>query len=312
MTPLPNFIIAGVPKAGTTSLYGYLGQHPQIFLSPIKEPTFFGADEFIARSSPEARAIIARREREIREQLERGGRLSADFGLVRDWDTYLRLFANAGTRPAIGEASVSYFWLPGAAAQIRERLPHTRIIVMLRDPADRLFSHYLSSAWHQPGASFRERFEAGLEPGDDWQPALDVGRYATHLQRFFAAFPPPQRSIHLYEEYASDPPRVLRSLFAFLAVNPDQRVDVSRRERAPAVPRYPRLHALRQQLLGGGPLLGRWMPEGLKRAIRRVYHRPRAEVRMSPDDRRMVVDYYREEILRTADLIGRDLSAWLR
>jgi hypothetical protein len=236
----------------------------------------------------------------------------ADFGLVRDWETYLKLFENAGHRRAIGEGSVSYFWLPAAGAAIRARIPHARIVLILRDPADRLFSHYLASVWQYPSRSFRARFQAGLVPGDDWHPVLEVGRYARHLERFFEQFPADQISIHLYEDYAKHPLRVLQDLFAFLGVGSGPPIDLSHRSREPAVPRFPRLHAARRSLLGGTPLLARWIPEGIKRAIRAAYHRPRRDITMAPEDRRMVIEHYREEILGTEDLIGRDLSAWLR
>jgi hypothetical protein len=104
---------------------------------------------------------------------------------------------------------------------------------------------------------------------------------------------------------------VLRDLFAFLNVWPDHPIDLSRRYNETTVPRFQLLHALRQRVFAGATP-PRWFPQRARRALQRLYRRPRADVAMDPADRRMVVDYYRDEIERTGTLIGRDLSAWLR
>lgn len=292
---LPNFFIAGAAKAGTTSLYRYLAQHPQVYMSPVKEPTFFGAADIL--SSPQKSLML---ERTARDRAP----------LVVEWDDYVALFRNVRQEIAIGEASVSYLWQPSAARAIQARIPGARLIFALRDPAERLFTHFLGSAWRDPRATFRTRFRAALEPGGIGRNLVNIGRYATHLQRFFDVFPPEQICILLYEDYQADAPAVLRSVFGFLGVAPDHPIDVSRRHGETVVPRFRSLHALRLRVLGAAPVVP-WLPDGARRALKRLYRRA-PQMTMDPADRRMVIDYYRDEILRTADLIGRDLSGWLR
>lgn len=291
---LPNFFLAGAPKAGTTSMYFYLAQHPQVYMSPVKEPTFFGAADIPAH----LKDFI----------LERTARDRAP--LVLEWDDYLALFRNVRDEIAIGEASVSYLWQPSAARAIHALLPGARLIFVLRDPSERLFTHLLGSAWRRPRETFRTRFLEALEPGGLDMNIVNIGRYATHLQRFFDVFPKDRISIHLYEDYQADAPAVLRSVYGFLGVDPDYPVDVSRRHGETLVPRFRLLHAARTRLLGAAPL-ARWLPERARRTLKGLYRRA-PNVVMEPVDRRMVIDYYRDEIVRTADRIGRDLSAWLR
>jgi hypothetical protein len=100
-------------------------------------------------------------------------------------------------------------------------------------------------------------------------------------------------------------------LFAFLGVDPSHPIDTSERVNETLVPRFPTLDRLRRRTIGHAPLT-RWLPPAAARALQRFYRRGRESFVMDPEDRRLVIDFYRDEILRTADLIGRDLSAWLR
>jgi len=181
---------------------------------------------------------------------------------------------------------------------------------MLRDPADRLFTLYVLNLWRDPRVSFRAWFQATLEAQNLWPSIVAAGRYATHLERYVETWPRDQLRIYLYEDYRADPRALLRDLFAFLRVQPDYPIDLSRRHNETLVPRFSRLHALRRRIFGDASA-PRWIPAGARRALRRLYRRPRNDMAMDPADRRRVIDYYRGEILRTADLLGRDLSAWL-
>lgn len=305
---VPNFFIAGVPKAGTTSLHHYLRQHPQVYMNPIKEPTFFGTADLRLRS--DFVSTVERERAGLRAYLD-GPQAGPAQYWVTQWDDYLELFRNAGETIAVGEASVSYFWLPSAAAAIRSRLPEAKLIFVLRDPADRLFSWYLMTLWRTPGLTFRAWFLKQTNGGEDYGPAVEAGKFATHLRRFFEHFLRDHVRVYLYEFLHADMRAVLRDMFAFLGVDPAQPIDVSRRHNETAVLRFPMVDKLRRRILGQVPLT-HWLPASAGRALRKIYRRPRRSFSMDPDDRRMVIDYYRDEIVHTADLIGRDLSAWLR
>lgn len=160
---LPNFFIVGAPKAGTTSLYYYLGQHPQIYVSPIKEPHFFAAEMRLENFEPALRRRIARDTRGLAEFLCGPMREKRFDGVVADRENYLRLFANANGELAVGEASACYLWLPTAPERIASEIPDARILALLRDPAERAFSQYLHGVGN--GAirwSFREHIQRNL------------------------------------------------------------------------------------------------------------------------------------------------------
>src|SRR5918995_644162 len=110
----PNFFIIGAQKAGTTSLYHYLNQHPQIYMSPVKEPFFFD-HEFSSNG-------------EVVQQ---------------EFAEHQALFQGAKGETAIGEASPLYIYAPGTPERIKEYVPEARSIALLRNPADRAYSAFL-------------------------------------------------------------------------------------------------------------------------------------------------------------------------
>jgi len=120
---LPNFIMIGAAKAGTTALYWYLAEHPQVFMSPMKETNYFayGLDEqgHLLYGDPELHRFR-----------------------VQSWSEYEALFTGAGDAAAIGEVSPIYLECPQAAARIRQRLPGARIVCGLREPVDRAYSDF--------------------------------------------------------------------------------------------------------------------------------------------------------------------------
>ena len=312
MPKLPNFFLAGVPKAGTSSLCAYLRQHPDVYVSPIKEPTFFAAADLL--SDPYRQQVLRFMERDpehLRAYLDdtQGARPGKHY--ILRWDDYIRLFQNVVHETAIGEATVDYFWLPSAAEAIRRRLPDARLIFVLRHPVERLFSWFVISLRRDPRLTFEKWFRTAMRPGSAWWPVVDTGRYATHLERFFGLFPRHQIRIYLYDAYESDARAMVRDIFAFLGVDPSYPIDMARRLNETVVPRSAVVHRLRRRILGNRSVIRR-LPEAVKRVLRHLYFRPREDFTLGPEDRRLVIAYYQDEIVRTGELIGQDLSAWLR
>src|ERR1700693_5821778 len=105
---LPNFLVVGAPKTGTTSLYHYLKQHPQIFMSPVKEPSYF-CSEIRPENFPEAlRPRVAQRVEELRSHLREARAGAPPPALITEWEDYQLLFRKAQGQRAVGEASVFY------------------------------------------------------------------------------------------------------------------------------------------------------------------------------------------------------------
>ena len=205
-TRLPNFLIIGAAKSGTTSLWRYLSQHPQVFFAPIKEPRFFSYEG---------------------ESVDYKGPGDDKWGreIVSSWDAYTALFASAGSQVAVGEASNVYLYFAAKTApRIAARLPQARLIAILRNPVDRAYSSFLMlrGEGREPLADFRSalREEAGrLERG--WSPAWAYTRrsfYAESVQTYRKLFPKSQMRFFLYDDLARRPQELFDSIFDFLGV----------------------------------------------------------------------------------------------
>src|SRR5580658_3890788 len=129
---LPNFFLAGAPKAGTTSLYHYLSQHPQIYTSPIKEPCYFASEFRSENCTKSSRAAVERNQRDLQKYLESPMRERRFGGIITDWGDYQRLFEQARGQTAIGEASPGYLWSETAARNIHAKIPNAKILLILR------------------------------------------------------------------------------------------------------------------------------------------------------------------------------------
>jgi hypothetical protein len=312
---LPNFFVAGAPKAGTTSFYHRLDSHPQIFMSPIKEPCYFASELRFENFSREWQAQLKRENESLREYL-RGPMTSKRFGgPVADWEDYLSLFQNARGEKAIGEASVSYLWSPTAARNIAACIPDAKIILVLRNPVDRAFSQYLQAV--SSGlvrSSFRERSEAGVNSqGTEFgvlHPFLEFGLYYEQVKRYLDLFPRENILIHIYEQMRGKPEEAMARTFQFLGVSAAEATNSSARFMEPRVPRMLFLgYALKK--FGIWQKTGRMLPDSLRPTVRRAVNRPRASLKINPADRAFLQNHYREDILKLECLLKLNLHFWL-
>jgi hypothetical protein len=303
--PEPNFFIVGAAKAGTTSLYEYLRQHPDVFMPENKEPWYFCGLKEPAPSS----AVQ-----------------------YTDLEAYLALFADAGNRKAVGEASVSYLTSPGAEERIYARYPDAKIIIVLRNPADRVYSWYnfLCQYGVEPGLSLEralaeedKRIAVAAESRDTWFVDecvlyFQYGLIASNIERFFRRFPKEQIHIVLFEDLKERPAETTRAVFAFLDVDPTftpQSFKVHNPTWFPLSIRLQHLFASRSRL---HPFLPKrnpirffdrhvvpwvcWVNALLGQTRKRVFNRA---------TRRALLNRYRDDIRRTEELTGRSLQSWL-
>jgi hypothetical protein len=311
----PNFFIVGAPKAGTTSLDSYLDQHPQIYMSPIKEPSHFASELRPENFHPRFRPQIQSEMESLRQYLA-GPMTEKRFGgPVVDWENYRRLFQNAREGQAIGEASASYLWSATAAGNISTRIPRAKIVMILRDPAERAYSQYLQAvSGGLVHRSFGEQVRLSLkdknEPFDVLNPLLEFGLYYDQVKRYLQVFPAGNVKIYLYEDYKRNPKETLADLFRFLSVDPGFHPDMTRRMMEPHVPQFVKA-AYFLKRYGLWQRVKRWSPRFLERPLRAAAFRKRANLALSPEDRQTLQAYYRDDILRLADLLNRDLGAWL-
>ena len=297
--PTPNFLIIGPPKCATTALYAVLRRHPQVYMSPVKEPFFFAFDgrppDFYGSGTDHYRRFA-----------------------ITDWNAYLELFAAATGQIAVGEASPLYLtsYQPERTAEnIRRRLPDMRLVAVLRQPAERAYSHFTS--WRQQGyeplADFRQALaEEGPRAATNWPPGCRYrqnGRYFSNLTPYYERFPRDQIRVYLYDDLNTQPQPVLADLCRFLGV--DQRLIAPALEHR-NVTTWTR-SAVLQRILRRPPALKAILPRSWRRLLR-ARLKAWNQVKPPPLDRalrRELTESYRDEILRLQDLIERDLSHWL-
>jgi hypothetical protein len=210
----PDFFIIGAPKCGTTALYRYLKDHPQIYFSELKEPHYFNEED-------EGRHI-------------------------KDLETYLKLFAGASEQyKAVGEASVLYLRSRSAVQKIMEFNPAARLIVMLRHPVDMYLSLHQQNlfrfrenvmdpeqAWNlQAARAEGNRIPKGaLEPGNlQYREVCGLGM---QLERLFAIVPKRQVYVISFNDFQENTAAVYQDVLAFLGIDPDGRTEFPRENSA--------------------------------------------------------------------------------
>src|ERR1017187_5739502 len=312
-----QFLLVGAPKAGTTSLYHYLRQHPQIYMSPIKEPNYF-ASEISIENVCEGMRDHARRDVEALHEYLSGPMSELRFGgMISEWADYLKLFQRARGARAVGEASVCYLWSRTAAANIFAKAPEARIIAVLRNPADREFSEY----WHSVNAgvtriTFRQAIETSLHRKSDqfavFYPFLEFGLYYEQVRRYLDVFGRDRVRIYLFEnEYRKRLQQMLAEIFGFLGLDRGFTPDMSERRLESQVPQSLALNYLLKRH-GLWERLKSLCPEFLRPPLKALVFKRRGSPTIDAGDREYLVAYYREDIGKLAKLLGRDLSCWLR
>lgn len=296
---LPDFLGIGAAKAGTTALHRYLAQHPEIHMSRRKEPNFFIADEQPPRfGGPGDRTIINR-------------------DVIWRLDDYRRQFAGAREGQVLGEISPRYLSTPGVAERVRARLPRARLFAILRQPADRAWSHFMMRRrdGFEPCSTLEEAIaDEPRRIAENWASGryFERGVYAPQLEAYLRLFPSDRLRVYLYDDLVADPGGLLHDLFSFLGVGTGFIPDTRERPNRSGDLRNPllrwlwtRTHAWRAPLRPLLPKAARALVSGW------VTAQPLLRAEMPPDTRRWLTALYEEDIHRLERLLGRDLRAWL-
>ncbi|HET9672378.1 MAG TPA: sulfotransferase [Actinomycetota bacterium] len=290
---LPTFVIIGAAKAGTTALYWYLAEHPQVFMSPMKETNFFafGLDE-------------------------RGDPLYGDPELhrfpIRSLAEYRALFVDADDALAIGEASPVYLECPDAASRIHEHLPEARIVCILREPVDRAYSDYQMYLRSRGRQLVAERdltpAAAWAQPDSHW---MRIGRYHQALRRYYDRFPAERIEVLLFDDLRRDAPATVAAVYRAIGVDPAfvPRFDVPHN-----VGGVPSNMALERVLTSSTirRILEPVVPRRAADLARRLRTRNLTKAPpLPPEMRERMSRSFADDVRATSELIGRDLGPWL-
>jgi hypothetical protein len=289
---LPDFLIIGAYKAGTTSLHSYLGQHPQIHMSAVKETRYLTwrgqqavpLDPLALRAFPWP---------------------------VKTLPDYEAQFEGAvASAQLCGETSPCYLAFPRQSIRgIKAVVPEAKLIVVLREPVARAYSSFLGLVRNGREECFDfhrtlEYERDGVTRRRDGSPRLNMAEsfYFESLSAYFEHFPTEQILVCLYEDWDAAEPKLLTRVLRFLGVDDRFQPAMDKRLNRAGWPRSRRFHRLLHS--PRLPLDGR-----ARRVLGRLNNTTCPPMR--PEDRVFLQQLFREDVLKTQALVGRDLSAWL-
>jgi hypothetical protein len=286
--PLPNFIIAGASKSGTTSLWEYLKSHPQVCMASIKETNFF------TREAPSGRF---------------------DKGLA--W--YENLFKACAEAKGIGEATPGYMIKIDAPGLIAQTLPDVQLIFLLRDPVDRLYSQYW---FHRQQGQQLPNFDEMVKVGANGQRSqalswyLFSSSYHLHLERYLEYFPKEQITVFLYDDLQQDPPVFMQQVCRVIGVDPS--IDLPNISRAYNTARRARLAWFQRLIKALGPRIMRidlpeWLFSFFKRSRKTLWALNTATLQYPPIDpelRQELIEELSKAIEYVERYLNRPLPSW--
>ncbi len=292
---LPNFLIFGVQKAGTTSVYNYLKQHPEVYLSPVKEPNFFEKDW---------------------DQLAEQGHQFNPRQIVT-FEQYSNLFEAVTNEIAIGEVSPNYlFHYKTSIGQIKRYVPNAKLIAILRNPVDRAISDYLM---HVREAQSKTPLKEQIQYKANKSFVILKGKYYQAVKQYFEEFGREQVSILLYDDLRKDSQNFMQEIYQIIGVNPSFEADTSQKSQVAQMPkneainkllvRKNPLRSLSATLLK--PLLSEEKRQTLRSFLIGMNSKSKNEIDSFNEEKELLLDVYRDDILKLQDLIDRDLSPWL-
>lgn len=305
-----NFFLIGAPKAGTTLIHARLSRHPEVFLSPLKEPNHFATDIDPTRFSAAFRANVPG---DLEGYLADRPLKPRQIGFVQDPEHYSALFEGAEkAQRVVGECSTSYLWSTEAAANVAATHPDARILVVLRNPVERLHSHWLMARKYGftrlPLLEAVEQDRAHPDPG--WGRSelfVQAGLYADALGRWQQAFPAGKVKVLLNEEL--DNPNTWSDLADWLGLD-GAIPDVDRTEGNPAGrARWEGLNAWLTRT-GLKSSLGALLPAGMKRKVSGAWYTGDDLPSLNEEDRAALTPLFQADIRATEALLDRSLSHW--
>lgn len=297
---LPNLLIVGAAKCGTSSLHKYLDQHPQIYMSKVKEPRFISSQ---VNPFP----------------LNGPGDHKVEAWYVKDYEGYTKLFEGSEGYPVVGESSAdTLYFYQRTIPVIRQYHGDPKIIIMLRNPVKRAFSAYQHLV-----RDLREElsFEDGLREEanrirDNWELIYHytaVSFYHDSVKAFLDNFS--SVKIILTEDQEKRPQQVLRDIFRFLDVDPNCDINTEIRYNMSGKPKSQWLH----QFFFEGNVARKFAqpivrtlfsPETRMRIAQKIQEKNLTRLTINPDTRKRLHTYFEEDIRKMETLLNRDLSLW--
>jgi len=291
MVPWPNFFIVGAPKAGTTSLYEYLNNIPGIFMSEEKEPYFFRTKKVSDLTT-------------IKKKIEY-------LSLFEKKEDYLSLFEKVKNEKIIGEGSTQYLSDPDSSNLIHQTVPHAKILISLRDPVERAFSHYLMIRNRNfITISFHEQLQKEINQNVEISTPrirLEAGLYFEDVKRFLSTFGKNQVKIIIFEEFVENKKNTLEEIFMFLGLKSKVTKLDDKIHNPYSPPKGPISKRLRQSntiFQISKKIMSR---STRKSIIDKFLIGERVKPKMDAQDRDLLIKYYKSDVKNLQELLGHKL-----
>ncbi len=296
---MPNFLIIGAARCGTTALANMLAQHPEVFFSTPKEPHFMA----LAGSRPSFAG-------------------PGDEGMINQVAitkpaAYARLFAKAGNARRVGEGSVStLYYHQRSIKNIQRHAPDAKLIVILRNPIQRAFSSflYMTARGFEPCADFRQALDD--EPrrvAGNWHHIwhyTQMGLYHDQLVRFLEAFGAARVHVVLFDDLDARPNEVVESLYRFLDIEPSFRPATELQVNRSGIPKS-RLAQTALRTIQRHP----WLRQTIKTVVpfgwrERIRNANLSHPELSNEVADRLATVFQQDVNKLAGLLQRDLSVW--
>ena len=296
---LPNFLVIGAGRSGTTSLHHYLRQHPDVFIPEDKAPSYFYCCNTPPAEDP-YQYLVSRNY------------------FVRDYEAYLALFDEARAERAVGEVSPVYLATTQAAPLIAELIPAVKLLAIIRNPVERAHARFLGRTRDglERRTSFADIVRAEKELGllrDDAAGTYVASGFTFHfLESYLEHFPRESFCVRLFEDLKSDAEELAAGFFEFLGVDSTFRPSLERRHN-------PSSGTIRQPLLryiwtNTGLLRARlrpFLPVGIRNAAFDLLPMEHVGRPLDSEIRSELIELFRDDVMKLQDWLDRDLSAWL-
>ena len=249
-----DFFVVGAARCGTTSLYNYLSQHPQIYLPAIKELNYFSNVE----SKDHATYLKPKKDKHYHTKI------------IKKEEVYKSVFEDAKKKQQKGDISPSYLWDKETAKRIYAHNPNAKIIISLRNPVQRAFSHYVMnvSIGHENAQSFADALKK--EPELIWGGGslyLQLSAYYEAVKPYFDVFPKENICILVFEDWIKNKDKTLTDIYEFIGVDKEFEVNhTDKHNEKVAYKNLKTLNFLRSNRIK--PILDSFLSEKLKEKIK--------------------------------------------
>lgn len=300
MSKMPNFLIIGAQKAGTTALHHYLSQHPQVYMSPAKEPGFFafegGFPDFQGPGDAEGHRFV-----------------------TTSLDEYQKLFQDVTDELAVGESSTWYLGHPQAPERIKKYMPEIKLIAILRNPVDRAFSSYqhLIRDGRETIKDFSRAIDAEKQRIDaNWEYLWRykyMGLYSAHLNHYLKYFDASQLKIFTYDDLKGSPENLLKDIYQFLDLDDNYFPEVFTQLNMSGKRKFQKIDDFLSKESLSRRFIKTFLPEKNRKELANYVRTLNIKKEECPkESQEKLIAFFHDDILRLQDMINRDLSSWLQ